>query len=70
MTPPRWFYVVVAACLVTLTAAGLWSLLMGGRYVIMNQRGVLDTHTGRVCYPSGQCYDLGTSPASRPAPTR
>lgn len=64
MTPPRWFYPLVGACLVVLTAAGVWRMRTAGRYAPVNEVGVLDTHTGRECYPvMGKaggvvCYDL------------
>jgi hypothetical protein len=49
MTPPRWFYPLVAVCLVALTAAGVWRTLHVGRYVPAGG-GILDTRTGQRCF--------------------
>lgn len=49
MTPPRWFYPLVAACVVVLTVAGVWRMVNGGRYVA-NGLTILDTRTGQRCY--------------------
>jgi hypothetical protein len=61
MTPPRWFYLLVAVCLVVLTAASTWHLVRADRYVGV-EGWVLDTHTGLRCSLLA-CNDL-----SKPAP--
>jgi hypothetical protein len=61
MNPPRWFYPLVAVCLVVLTAASAWHLVRAGRYVSVEDAVVLDTHTGRLCFPLG-CRDLSNKP--------
>jgi hypothetical protein len=64
MTPPRWFYPLVAVCLVVLTAAGVWSAT-GNRYVPATDDMVLDTRTGKLCMISLEnelvaCFPIDT----------
>lgn len=73
-SPPRWFYPLVAACLVVLTVAGVWRMQTAGRYVALPEAGVLDTHTGRQCYPNlknpteSVCFNAGAGrPSAAPA---
>lgn len=76
MTSPRWFYPLVAVCLVVLTVASSRHLVRAGRYTDTEGGvGVLDTHTGIKCYPV-RCFDLSKplpqaaikAPASVPPP--
>jgi len=52
MTPPSWFYPLLAVCLVTLSGAATWRMLHSGRYVMVEDSSglsTLDTHTGWLC---------------------
>ena len=50
---PRWFLVVVSvACLVSTVAVATLAVALSrpsGRYVRLDDRGILDTRTGTVC---------------------
>lgn len=58
MTPPRWFFPLLAACAVVLTLAGAYALVARadvGRYRVIRtnigaaHQGMLDSRTGRLC---------------------
>lgn len=49
MQPPRWFWPVVAACLVALTIATVLRL----RYLTISDGVTLDTYRSRVCIDNG-----------------
>jgi hypothetical protein len=74
VNPPRWFYALAAVCLVVLTAASAYALLVharSGRWVYahlgdVNRDAALDTQTGRFCLVSGEC--IGPATFARPAP--
>ena len=49
VTAPRWFFPLVAVCLVVLTVAASYRLLLSGRFASTQGFWVVDTHTGEVC---------------------
>lgn len=68
MNAPRWFYPLVAACLVPLTVAGVRWTTTAGRFVAIEKPdmplAVLDTHTGIVCIGNAagtRCMDLSSA---------
>jgi hypothetical protein len=78
MIPPRWFYPLVAVCLVTLAGAVSWWAWTVDRYTLASHDGfliVLDTRAGRVCNASSDsmiCRDFSEPKGNpfRPTPGR